>query len=283
MSQKLLLVDGHNLLFRSFYGIPVRIPGTDGNSIHGVVGFIGTLIRTLACFEPTHLLVVFDHEDCSFRTEIDENYKNQLVEPERREADAAFFPQLATLKQSFAFIDWRYAEVPGLEADDIIAAYAGFYESDAEIIIVSSDSDLLQLVKPGVSVLAPNGKQPVLYGSAEVEAKFGVPPKYIPDLKALTGDKSDNLTGVPGIGPKRASELIQNLGGVAEIFERTEEIQSKTIADLLIAHRERIIRNLSMTRLDYQVELPFSLSELAISPGSRQCRTMDLLRQAGIV
>ena len=277
MGYKILLVDGHNLFFRAFYGIPARIPGRDGRPIHGVVGFIGMLLKTLARFEPTHLIVIFDHESGSFRDEIDGNYKKQIVErPDRTEEDP--FCQLELIYRALDHIGWRYSETPGLEADDLIAAYVRRYESEAEAIILSSDSDLLQLVKPGVSVFSPAGKNSILYGPVEVEAKFGVKPKFLPDLKALTGDKTDNLSGVPGIGTKRASELIRNFGGVSEIFAGLDAIKSRTIAESLLTHRERVFHNLSMIRLDHEAALPFELSELAITPESWQHKTMEVLR-----
>lgn len=281
MGYKLLLVDGHNLFFRAFFGIPARIPGRDGRPIHGVVGFIGTLLKTLARFEITHLIAIFDHENGSFRNQVDENYKRRIDERLDR-VDEDPFCQLELIYRALDHVGWRYTETPGLEADDLIAAYVRRYESEAEAIILSSDSDLLQLVKPGVSVFSPAGKNSILYGPAEVEAKFGVKPQFMPDLKALTGDKTDNLSGVPGIGTKRASELIRHRGGVSEIFAGLDAINSRTIVESLLAHRERVFHNLSMIRLDHEAALPFDLSELAVSPESWQQKTMEVLRAVGI-
>jgi DNA polymerase-1 len=280
MASKLLLIDGHNLLFRMFYGIPGRIPGKDGRSIHGAVGFIGTLLKTLALFEPTHMVVLFDHEGGSFRNEIDKDYKNN--QSANRVTDEDPFSQLEHLYLVLDHIGCKHAETVGFEVDDIIAAYVRRHECDADITILSTDSDLLQLVKPGVSVYSPRGKQSVLYGSTEVEAKYGVMPQFIPDLKALTGDKSDNLVGISGIGPKTASDLIRRFGGVTQIFERLEAIGRDRTRNLLMTHRNQVFHNLSFIRLDRPASLPFSLSELALSNKSWQHKTMELLREAGI-
>ena len=240
-------------------------------------------MKTLALFEPTHLIAVFDHEQGSFRGKVDEDYKsNRPAALAARAIDGDPFSQLEFIYRALGHIGWKYCETPEFEADDIIAAYVREYESETEIIILSTDADLLQLVKPRVSVFYPNGKNPVLYGPSEVEAKFGVMPQLLPDLKALIGDKSDNLIGVPGIGPKRASELIRRLGGVPEILAGLEAIQSNTIITNLSANRHQILHNLLMIRLNRPAPLPFSLPELAISPASWQRKTMQLLREAGI-
>lgn len=284
MDSKLLLIDGHNLLFQMFFGIPRRIPGRDGRSVHGTVGFVGALLRTLALFEPTHLVVLFDSESGSYRCDIDEDYKsNRSADWSARGMDEDPFSQLEYIYRTLDHIGWKHTETPGFEADDIIAAYVRRYESEAEMVILSADSDLLQLVKPGVSVFCPRGKNSVLYGPAEVEAKYGVMPHFIPDLKALMGDKTDNLTGVPGIGLKTASDLIQRFGGVPEIIQQLEAINRSVTCDLLLTHRGRVLHNLLMIRLDHPASLPFSLPELAVTNKSWQHKTMELLREAGIV
>ena len=278
MSDTILLVDGLNLLFRAFFGIPARIPGSDGQTIHGVVGFVGALLKALARFRPTHLVVIFDHEDGSFRDTMDENYKsNRTIR-----SDEDPHSQLPYIHRALDHVGWKHCQTPGFEADDIIAAYVRRFESEAQIIILTTDSDLLQLVKPGVSVFSPRGNEPVLYGPSEVEAKYGVAPRFIPDLKALTGDKTDNLAGVPGIGPKTASDLIQRFGGVPEIFAGLDAIKSNLVQGKLIANREQVLHNLLMIRLDQRTDLPFSLSELAITHESRQRKTMELLRGARV-
>lgn len=280
---KLLLIDGHNLLFQMFFGIPRRIPGRDGRSIHGAVGFVGALLKTLALFEPTHLVVLFDSESVSYRYDIDEDYKsNRSTERSARGMDEDPFSQLEYIYRTLDHVGWKHTETPGFEADDIIAAYVRRYESEAEIVVLSADSDLLQLVRPGVSVFCSRGKNSALYGPAEVEAKYGVMPHFIPDLKALMGDKTDNLTGVPGIGLKTASDLIRRFGGVLEIFERPEAIKRNMTRDLLSTHRKQVLHNLSMIRLDHPASLPFSLPELAVAGKSWQHKTMELLRKVGI-
>lgn len=283
VGHRLLLIDGHNLLFRMFFGIPARIPGRAGRSIHGVVGFVGTLLKTLAAFEPSHLVVLFDHESGSFRGEIDGEYKsNRSADWSGRGVDEDPFAQLEHICRVLDHIGWKHTETPGFEVDDMIAAYVREYGGQAEMVVLSTDSDLLQLVKPGVSVFCPRGKDSILYGPEEVEAKYGVMPSFIPDLKALTGDKTDNLIGVPGIGPKTAGNLIQQLGGVSGIYEQLEAVKRDAIRHLLVTHRDRVLHNLSMIRLNHLASLPFSLSELAITPESWHVKTMEVLQEAGI-
>lgn len=280
MGHKLLLIDGHNLLFRTFYGIPARIPGKDGYSIHGVVGFIGTLLKTLTRFAPTHLAVIFDSETGSFRHEADEKYKGDRLAAQAERDDP--FSQLPLIYRTLDHLGWKHTDTPGFEADDVIAAYAQRFGGEIDVLILSTDSDLLQLIGPGVSVYYPSGKASMLYGPAEVVAKYGVTPQNIPDLKALTGDHSDNLVGVPGIGPKTACSLIQRFGGVTAIYQQIDAIERELLRNKLLAHREQVLHNLAMIRLDQQVSLPFELDELATAPQSWQGKTMGILREAGI-
>lgn len=280
MDCKLLVIDGHNLLFRAFFGIPARIPGRDGLSIHGVVGFIGTLLKTLAQFAPTHLLVLFDHEGGSFRHEVNAQYKSNRPAEQADRDDP--FSQLLFIYRTLDYLGWRHSETPGFEADDVIAAYAQRHGGEGEVVILSTDSDLFQLIGPGVSVFYPRGKMSMLYGPAEVLAKYGVAPRFIPDLKALTGDHSDNLVGVPGIGPKTACRLIQRFGGVADIYHHIEVIERDLLRNKLLEHRQQVLHNLAMIRLDQQVSLPFDLSELAVAHESWQRKTMGVLREVGV-
>lgn len=276
MGHKLLLIDGHNLLFRAFYGIPARIPGMDGYSIHGVVGFIGTLLKTLPRFTPSHLVVLFDAESGTFRHEADANYKSNRPAAQADRDDP--FTQLPLVYRTLDHLRWKHTETPGVEADDVIAAYAQRFGGENEVVILSTDSDLFQLIGPKISVYYSSGKTSMLYGPAEVVAKYGVAPQFIPDMKALTGDNSDHLAGVPGIGPKTACRLIQRFGGVAAIYQQLDAIEREQLRNKLLAHREQVLNNLAMIRLDQQVPLPFELGELAVTPESWQCKTMELLR-----
>jgi len=279
--EKLLLVDGHNLLFRSFYGIPARIPGREGYSIHGVVGFIGTLLKTLAQLAPTHLMVIFDAESGSFRHEADEQYKSNRPAEQAKRDDP--FSQLPLIYAALDHLGWKHAEVVGFEADDLIAAYAQHACGEADVVILSTDADLFQLIGPNISVYYPNGKASILYGTTEVMAKFGVAPCFIPDLKALTGDKSDHLAGVPGIGPKTACRLIQRFGGITEIYRQIDAIAQERLRNKLTEYRQQVWHNMAMIRLHHQVPFPFPLPELAISPLAWQRKTMGILREVGML
>lgn len=283
MTYRLLLVDGHNLLFRAFFGIPARIPGKEGGPIHGVVGFIGMLIKTVATLKPSHLLVVFDSEEGSFREEIDPAYKeNRLKDWSNLPAEENPFSQLAGIRAVLDQLDCRYCEVAGVEADDVIATYSECYSAESEVVILSTDSDLLQLVTPQVKLFCPRGKISILYDPARVEEKYGVAPRLIPDFKALVGDKTDSIAGIRGVGPKTAQALLQKFGGIEAIFAALDAVQLSSLRQKLSDHRDLVKQNLALIRLNREIVPPFDLSELQISPESWNYKTMTLLRKAGV-
>jgi DNA polymerase-1 len=222
---KLLLFDGHNLLCKAFYGLPERLLA-NGRPIQGVVGFLGIMIKIINNIQPTHLLVVFDPEETPARALLYENYKGNRRDfsdaPERENP----FSQLAGIKTALEKLGIKYLEQPGHEADDMIASLAA--RADGEVIIVSTDTDFLQLVNGRIKVFRYHGKKSVLFNEAAVEEKYGVHPSRFIEYKALVGDKTDNITGVKGIGPKTAVKVINSqrklTGEEREIFKRNNDI-----------------------------------------------------------
>ncbi|MBU4421861.1 5'-3' exonuclease [Candidatus Parcubacteria bacterium] len=279
---KLLLVDGHNLLFRMFFGLPARILGKGGFSIHGTIGFIGTLLKTLTAITPTHLLVVFDSERGSFRDEVMADYKaTRTKDFSKLPPEGNPFSQLPSIHAALDRLGFRHCEVTGVEADDVIARYARHEEPD-EVIIVSTDMDLFQLVGERTRIFCPRGTKSILYGPAEVRARYGIPPALVPDYKALVGDKTDNIAGIPGIGPKTAVRLLAEFGCIANILGKVHAIKPDALQKKLIDYRMRIKGNLDLIRLDCEIHMPFAIDDLRITPESWQQKTMAILRAVGV-
>lgn len=284
MNNKILLVDGHNLLFRMFFGLPNKIPGKEGKSIHGIVGFIGTLIRTINLIRPTHLLIIFDSESGSFRDKMIIDYKgNRLRDWSKKPAKENPFSQLSGIKKTLDHLDWKYCEIDDVEADDIIASYVKEHQIDTEIIILSHDTDLLQLVGQKTKVFYQRGKMSVLFDSNKVKEKYGVEPKLLPDLKALTGDKTDNIAGVPKVGIKTAQKLIQQFGNIDKIFEQPSKIYPQNLQSKIIEYKDKIYQNLSLIKLDHKFDLPFKLSSIIIKPNSLNKKTIQLLKEIKLI
>ena len=245
----LLLVDGNNLLFRSFFAMP-RLTRSDGQPTGALHGFAATLKKILREEAPEFAAVAFDAPGSTFRHEAFAEYKAN-----RPEMPAELARQVPFTRDLSRVLGVAVLEVAGVEADDVIGTLARAGSGRGyRVLIVSGDKDLLQLVDDRVVVVLP-GEPERRLDPAGVEAKLGVPPGRVADYLALTGDSVDNIPGVPGIGPKTAVDLIASFGGVEEILARTGEIARKRTAALLAEHgdKARLSRELVLLRLDVAV------------------------------
>ncbi len=259
---RLLLIDGHNLLFKAFFGVPEKVL-PDGKSVHGVIGFIGMTVKIIRKTTPTHILVVFDPEETPARTESYPEYKSNRKDysqvPERENP----FTQLAGIKSALDHLNIRYCEQSGCEADDMIAGYTG--QPDFQTVIVSSDTDFFQLVSRNTIVYHYHGKKSVFYNIEAVVEKYGVHPSRYLEYKALVGDKSDTISGVKGIGPKTALKVLDN-------------------TRLLTAEEQAVFeRNKELIRLNTRVELPYQISQLAYNHHLNMFGIGAILRSAGVL
>ncbi len=278
MTGKLLLVDGSNLLFQMFYGMPARIVGKHGKPVHGTLGFVGALLKIIKKIQPTHIAVFFDGECENERKELDSDYKANRPDFALMLEEETPFCQLPDIYAALDYLKIRYAETKSCEADDILASYALRYE-EAEVVISSFDSDFFQLISGRVSVLRYRGEQSILCTPAFVEEKFGVPPSQYADYKCLVGDNADNIKGVRGIGPKRAAELLRRFHTLDGIYQNLQEIERVNLREGLLAERERVEKNRLLIRLNGGQELPFSLQELAF--GGSEVKTAEVMRAIG--
>lgn len=284
MRNKILLIDGSCLLFRMFFGLPGRIVDLNGNPIHAVVGFVGTLLKITEIFKPSHLLVVFDTETSLSRKEIDSDYKNNRIKDwSNYPSDKNPYTQLPNIFQALNFLNWKFYEVPNVEADDIIAAYVRRCVGDDEIIIVSNDSDLMQLIGGNIKLYYPYGKRSTLYTEIEVEKKYGIKPEMIPDFKALVGDRTDNIRGVNGIGGKTARNLLVNFGKIEDILADLNNVRPEGLKMKIQSNRELLLKNLSIIRLEKDMELPYQMTDLKIANTLCKRKTMEILREINII
>lgn len=275
----LLLADGHNLLFRSFYGIPARIVGRAGQQLNAVLGVIGMLLRVARTEAASAVLVVFDSESGSFRdTEVASYKSNRVRDFSDVPAAENPFAQLSALKAALDTLGWRHCEIDDVEADDVIAAYARNLSADARAVIVSGDADMLQLVSERVTVVAGKNR---IYAPAQVEERYGIAAARLPLLKALAGDPSDSIPGVHGIGMKTARQLLVRYATLEELYAHLSDIPPRW-ARLLAGARQEIEASLRLVTLDRPVALPYPLKKLAI-PRVDALATMDVLRRAELL
>lgn len=275
--KKLLLVDGMNLLFQMYYGMPVRITSPEGIAIQGTLGFVGALLKIIRMVQPTHLAVLFDGECGNPRKEMDADYKANR--PDLPEEDSPF-TQLPDVYRALDYMGICHAETTCCEADDWIAGYAIHFSGEMDVIISSQDSDFFQLISERVSVLRYRGDKTVFCDRTYIHDKYGIEPEQYAAFKSLTGDTADNIHGADKVGPKTAAELINQFASLEAMFTDADQIRKPSVRESILRNQERIRLNHLLIRLDGAEELPVSLEEMVF--GGCHDSTMEVLRGIGL-
>lgn len=277
---KILLVDGSNLLFQMFYGMPNEIKGKNGADIRGTVGFVGALLRMIRMTEATHVAVFFDGEHTNERNEIAPDYKANRPDFTNMPPEEIPFSQLPYICSALEAMGTAYAETADCEADDWLAGYAIRYGTDNELVISSGDSDLFQLITDNVCILRYRGDKSVLCDREYVFSRLGVYPERYAEFKSLTGDNSDNIRGCDKVGPKTAAALIGQFSSLEEMIAGAELISKPSVRKAVLECKDRILLNRRLIRLDYKGELPFLLDKMLYS--ERFSTTRSVLESIGI-
>ncbi len=257
MSEKIVLIDGHSILNRAFYGVP-DLTNAEGMHTGAVYGFLNILFSILDQEQPDYLAVAFDVHQPTFRHEMYAAYKGtrKPMPPELRE-------QIPLMKEVLRAMHIQTVEQPGLEADDILGTLARRAEKDGmEVSLVSGDRDLLQIATNRVKIRIPKTKggrtQIEDYYAADVEAAYQVNPTQFIELKALMGDTADNIPGVPKVGEKTAKDLMVTYGSIENIYAHLEEISKKSIRESLRENRE--LADLSKTLATIKTDADFEFT-----------------------
>lgn len=277
---RLLLVDGSNLLFQMFFGMPARITNARGEAIHGVLGFTGALLKIIRMTQPTHVLVVFDGEDAGERRGLDPEYKANRPDYSAVPKEENPFSQISGVYAALDHLGIRHTEALGCEADDLIAAYALHAAPDTGVVISSFDSDFFQLLSPQVSVLRYRGERTTIDTPQTLHAKLGVTPEQYADYKAMTGDKADNLRGADGVGPRTAAALLAQFGSLAQILAHAQEIAKPSVRASILRSADRLLHNQRMIRLSGGAPMPIAPDALAYTHAGMT--TGDVLRAIGL-
>jgi DNA polymerase I len=278
---RLLLLDGHSLAYRAFFALKeANLVTKTGQHTEGVYGFTSMLINALRDEQPTHVAVAFDVSRRSFRNERYADYKAG-----RAESPADFAGQVDLIKEVLAALRIPVVEAPGYEADDVIATLANRGRATGmEVLISTGDRDTFQLVRDGITVLyAIRGVSELArMDPVAVTAKYGVGPDRYRDLAALVGETSDNLSGVPGVGPKTAAKWIAQYGSLEGIVAHADEIKGKA-ADNLRAHLADVLRNYELNRLVDDLVLPIEVGQTRWQEWDREAvhRVFDTLEFRG--
>lgn len=261
---KLLLVDGSNLLFQMFFGMPSRIVNKKGKAIQGTLGFVGALLKMIKKFSPTHVLVLFDGESQNERKILDENYKANRIDYSLVDESENPFSQLNDIYNAIDYLNIKRYETTTCESDDLIASYAIKLKGQSEIVISSFDSDFFQLIDDNVTIFRYRGENSVTCDRQFLFDKFAILPERYADFKSLTGDTSDNIKGAHGVGPKRASALINEFGTLNNLLENCEKIAQKSVKESILESKERLKNNYALIKLTDCCELPFSFEQLRV-------------------
>ena len=281
MKEKLLIVDGHNLLFQMFYGMPNKIYNEDNVPIQGVIGFIGALLKIIKINNPDYIVILFDKEQELDRKKINENYKDNRINYSNVSDDENPFFSLKYIYKVLDLIKIKYTEVDTYEADDMIASYVFSYFGRYDIIISSQDSDFYSLINDSVNVFKYRGIKSELVTKEKIFEKYHIDSKYFADYKALIGDNSDNIKGVYGIGPKTATSLINEYGNIINIINNANEISNIKLRNKILDNISLLKENIELIKYTKTYELPFSIDELKLNI-DENIKTMDLLKKCGI-
>lgn len=272
--KSLYLVDGSALAYRAYFAF-IRNPliNSKGENTSAAFGFVNSLVKIIREEKPDYLAVIFDTKAPTFRHKMYAEYKST-----RAKMPDDMAAQLPRIHQAVEALNIRHFGMEGYEADDIIATLAleGAKQGFA-VSIVSGDKDMFQLIGDGVKLYIPQrgAEPPVVMDREAVKSKLGVYPEQVIDLMAMTGDSSDNVPGIPGIGPKTALSLMEQFGSLDDILKNAEGISAKGVRQKVMEHRELALLSRKLVTIDCQVSVPVQLCDLVYrEPNLDQCKQL---------
>lgn len=261
----LVLIDGHHLMYRAYWAIPRTLVTSSGEQVNAVFGVASMLLHILKIEQPDAVIMCFDAGEETFRHQENETYKEG-----RAETPDDFYTQIPRIMQLVEAFGLPHVSNPEYEADDFLCAYAREgRKADMQVTIVTGDRDAFQLAEEHVRIAIPHsGYQKAEYlGPDEIYAKYGIRPDQVPAYKGLTGDQSDNLPGVKGIGPKTAADLLQKFDTLEGVYENLGDIRA-SVKTKLEADREQAFFCERMAQLvcDFPLNLPLADVKLESIP-----------------
>ena len=260
MSEKLVLIDGHSILNRAFYGVP-ELTNAEGLHTNAVYGFINIMLKILEEEKPDYLTVAFDVKEPTFRHKMYTEYKGT-----RKPMPTELSEQVPVIQEVLKAMQIPVIMQGGYEADDILGTIATRAEKEGkEVSLVSGDRDLLQLASEHILIRIPKtkrgGTEIENYHTQDVIDRYGITPKQVIDMKGLMGDSADNIPGVPGIGEKTAGKILAAFPSVEEAYEHIEEVEPKRARELLRANKELAMLSKELATIKTDCEIDFSFED----------------------
>lgn len=260
MREKIVLIDGHSILNRAFYGVP-DLTNAEGLHTNAIYGFLNIMFKILDEEKPEYLTVTFDVHAPTFRHEMYAEYKGT-----RKPMAEELRQQVPVIKEVLAAMHIATIEKAGLEADDLLGTISHLCEEKGmDVAVISGDRDTLQLATDHIKIRIPKTKQGKTevedYYAADVKEKYGVTPKEFIDVKALMGDTSDNIPGVPGVGEKTATKIIMQYGSIEEAYRHADELKPPRASKNLQEYWEQACMSKTLATIDIHADIAFSLEE----------------------
>ena len=276
----LLLFDGNALIHRAFHAIPPLTISKTGEMVNAVQGFASTMLKVLNEIKPTHWAIAFDRPGRTFRHEKFEDYKAQ-----RPKAPEELISQIQRVHQLVDAFHIPTFEIDGFEADDVLGTLSHQAEKqNVDTLVVTGDNDILQLVSPSTKVMSPRRSfsDTVIYDEAGVEQKYGISAGQLADFKSLTGDPSDNIPGIPGVGDKTAAKLLRQFGSLERIYEHIDQIAPDKLQTSLRDYKDRVVRNKELATIVTDVPITLNLDACHVTAYDRN-QVVELFRELGFV
>lgn len=255
MDKKLLLVDGSSYLYRAYYALP-PLSAPDGTPTGAIYGFVRMLLKLISTFNTPYIAVVFDRPEKTVRHEIYKEYKAT-----RKETPNDLQVQIPKIKEIIKLLGIKILEIPGYEADDIIATLSKKAENRSfEVIIVTPDKDMNQLIDQHIKIFNPMKEE--IVDTQKVIEKYGVSPQQFIDYLVLVGDSIDNIPGIKGVGPKTAASLLQEFGSIDRILENKDKLKGKLKESFAAVSKEDIQLVRSLVKLHQDIDIPVEIESL---------------------
>lgn len=258
--ETLLIIDGNNLLFQMFFGMPSKVFNKKGETIHATIGFISFVLKQVKLYSASRVCVVFDYDGSSERKEEYNDYKNnrftnwESLSPE----EVPFFEE-EKIKRCLTYLGIKYIDSINMEADDVIASLTYLFNKENKVIISSFDSDFFQLIDENTSVLRYRGKASVLYDINLFKEKMGFEPSKYVFYKCLVGDTSDNIKGIKGIGKVRATKIVNSCSDFSEFLAKNSTLLPKSMSLNVEECRCIYNRNEKLIKLTYMDSIVYNL------------------------
>lgn len=276
MKKKLLIIDGSSLLYRAFYAMP-PLSDSQGNPTNAVYGFLNMLLKLYEELHPDYVAVAFDKDRYTFRNDIYADYKAT-----RKPAPEELRPQFTLIREVLSCLGIRVLEIDGYEGDDIIGTVAkSVRDGDTDVSVITGDRDALQLVDEKITVcLTKKGITTMLAVTPDVMVReYGYTPAQVIDMKALMGDTSDNIPGVPGIGEKTAQKLISQFGSVEGVYAHIDEVSGAKLREKLADNKEKALLSKKLATINCHV--PVAFDQNTFLPQPREAEVKELFKRLG--